>query len=146
MVCVAKTFLLIISDRIRYLTMTDATRIWMPDTFFRNEKIGAFHTILQPNLYIRIFPDGTVLYSIRQGEAPGSVTKWDQICCRVSLTASCSMDLALFPLDEQTCHLYIASCKFLHFLAWIALCFCLTSSREIKCHLNTQKNVNTFLT
>ena len=46
--------------------MTDATRIWMPDTFFRNEKIGAFHTILQPNLYIRIFPDGTVLYSIRQ--------------------------------------------------------------------------------
>ena len=71
MVCVAKTFLLIISDRIRYLTMTDATRIWMPDTFFRNEKIGAFHTILQPNLYIRIFPDGTVLYSIRQGEDQG---------------------------------------------------------------------------
>ena len=45
--------------------MTDASRIWMPDTFFRNEKIGAFHTILQPNLYIRIYPDGTVLYSIR---------------------------------------------------------------------------------
>lgn len=53
------------SDRIRYLTMTDASKIWMPDTFFRNEKIGSFHTILQPNLYIRIFPDGTVLYSIR---------------------------------------------------------------------------------
>ena len=56
------------SDRIRYLTMTDASKVWMPDTFFRNEKIGAFHTILQPNLYIRIFPDGTVLYSIRQGQ------------------------------------------------------------------------------
>ena len=54
-----------IVDRIRYLTMTDASKIWMPDTFFRNEKIGSFHTILQPNLYIRIFPDGTVLYSIR---------------------------------------------------------------------------------
>merc|ERR1719323_594365 len=79
-------------NRIRYLTMTDASKIWMPDTFFRNEKIGSFHTILQPNLYIRIFPDGTVLYSIR-----------------VSLTAACSMHLALFPLDEQTCHLYIAS-------------------------------------
>ena len=48
--------------------MTDATKVWMPDTFFRNEKIGAFHTILQPNLYIRIFPDGTVLYSIRYEE------------------------------------------------------------------------------
>ena len=37
----------------------------MPDTFFRNEKIGAFHNILTPNLYIRVFPDGDVLYSIR---------------------------------------------------------------------------------
>ena len=53
------------SERIRYLTMTDATRVWMPDTFFRNEKIGYSHKILQPNLYIRIFPDGTILYSIR---------------------------------------------------------------------------------
>jgi len=78
--------------RIRYLTMTDASRVWMPDTFFRNEKVGAFHTILQPNLYIRIFPDGTVLYSIR-----------------VSLTCACSMHLALFPLDEQTCYLFVAS-------------------------------------
>eukprot|EP00088_Acartia_fossae_P065169 TRINITY_DN80303_c0_g1_i1.p1 TRINITY_DN80303_c0_g1~~TRINITY_DN80303_c0_g1_i1.p1 ORF type:complete len:410 (+),score=67.89 TRINITY_DN80303_c0_g1_i1:112-1230(+) len=79
-------------ERIKYLTMTDASKVWMPDTFFRNEKIGAFHNILQPNLYIRIFPDGDVLYSIR-----------------VSLTCGCSMHLALFPLDEQTCALNIAS-------------------------------------
>jgi len=79
-------------NRIRYLTLTDASRVWMPDTFFRNEKIGAFHTILQPNLYIRIFPDGTVLYSVR-----------------VSLTCACSMHLALFPMDEQDCRLYVAS-------------------------------------
>jgi len=79
-------------ERIRYLTMTDATRVWMPDTFFRNEKIGYSHKILQPNLYIRIFPDGTILYSIR-----------------ISITCACSMHLALFPLDEQTCHLYVAS-------------------------------------
>jgi len=78
--------------RIKYLTMTDASKVWMPDTFFRNEKIGSFHNILQPNLYIRIFPDGMILYSIR-----------------VSLTCACSMHLALFPLDEQTCHLNIAS-------------------------------------
>ena len=45
--------------------MTDASKVWMPDTFFRNEKIGRFHTILTPNLYVRVFPDGDVLYSIR---------------------------------------------------------------------------------
>ena len=32
---------------------------------FRNEKIGRFHEILTPNLYIRVFPNGDVLYSIR---------------------------------------------------------------------------------
>ena len=72
-----------IVDRIRYLTMTDASKIWMPDTFFRNEKIGSFHTILQPNLYIRIFPDGTVLYSIRwvtesKGNSPTSLHPYSQ--------------------------------------------------------------------
>ena len=30
---------------------------------------------------------------------------------RVSLTVSCSMQLRLFPFDEQTCHLYVASCR-----------------------------------
>ena len=74
--------------------MTDATKVWMPDTFFRNEKIGRFHKILQDNLYVRVFPDGDVLYSIR-----------------VSLTCACSMHLALFPLDKQTCNLDVASCK-----------------------------------
>lgn len=45
--------------------MTDAKKVWMPDTFFRNEKEGRFHNILVPNVYIRIFPNGNVLYSIR---------------------------------------------------------------------------------
>jgi hypothetical protein len=45
--------------------MTDAKKVWMPDTFFRNEKEGRFHNILVPNVYIRIFPNGDVLYSIR---------------------------------------------------------------------------------
>ena len=31
---------------------------------------------------------------------------------RVSLICSCSMHLALFPMDEQTCHLNVASCKY----------------------------------
>jgi len=78
--------------KIKYLTMTDASKVWMPDTFFRNEKIGRFHTILTPNLYVRVFPNGDVLYSIR-----------------VSLICSCGMYLALFPFDEQTCNLDVAS-------------------------------------
>ena len=55
----------LILGKIKYLTMTDASKVWMPDTFFRNEKIGRFHTILTPNLYVRVFPNGDVLYSIR---------------------------------------------------------------------------------
>merc|ERR1719189_2036087 len=82
----------IMTDRIKYLTLTDSSKVWMPDTFFRNEKIGQFHNILTPNLYIRIFPDGDVLYSIR-----------------ISITCACAMHLALFPLDEQTCDLDVAS-------------------------------------
>merc|ERR1719233_628042 len=79
-------------DKIRYLTMTDASKVWMPDTFFRNEKIGRFHKILTPNLYVRVFPGGDVLYSIR-----------------VSLICTCGMYLALFPFDQQTCNLDVAS-------------------------------------
>ena len=55
----------LITGRLKYLTLTDPTKVWMPDTFFRNEKEGRFHNILVPNVYIRIFPDGFVLYSIR---------------------------------------------------------------------------------
>lgn len=51
--------------RIKYLTLTDANRVWMPDLFFSNEKEGHFHNIIMPNVYIRIFPYGSVLYSIR---------------------------------------------------------------------------------
>ena len=45
--------------------MTDPDKVWMPDTFFQNEKTGHFHNIIVPNVYVRIFPDGKVLYSIR---------------------------------------------------------------------------------
>ena len=53
------------SGQIKYLTMTDPDKVWMPDTFFQNEKTGHFHNIIVPNVYIRIYPEGKVLYSIR---------------------------------------------------------------------------------
>lgn len=51
--------------RLKYLTLTEANRVWMPDLFFANEKEGHTHNIIMPNVYIRIFPYGSVLYSIR---------------------------------------------------------------------------------
>ncbi|XP_026675696.1 glutamate-gated chloride channel isoform X5 [Diaphorina citri] len=78
--------------RIKYLTLTEASRVWMPDLFFSNEKEGHFHNIIMPNVYIRIHPQGSVLYSIR-----------------ISLTLSCPMNLKLYPLDRQSCSLKMAS-------------------------------------
>ena len=82
-------------DQIPYLTITDPGKVWMPDTFFRNERRGAMHNVLVPNLYVRLYADGTVLFSIR-----------------VSLTLSCPMNLKMYPLDTQKCPMQIASCKF----------------------------------
>ncbi|XP_012280463.1 glutamate-gated chloride channel isoform X1 [Orussus abietinus] len=78
--------------RLKYLTLTESNRVWMPDLFFSNEKEGHFHNIIMPNMYIRIFPNGSVLYSIR-----------------ISLTLSCPMNLKLYPLDRQICSLRMAS-------------------------------------
>ncbi|XP_014241092.1 glutamate-gated chloride channel isoform X1 [Cimex lectularius] len=80
------------NGKIKYLTLTESNRVWMPDLFFSNEKEGHFHNIIMPNVYIRIFPHGSVLYSIR-----------------ISLTLSCPMNLKLYPLDRQICSLRMAS-------------------------------------
>lgn len=87
--------LLLPLGRLKYLTLTEANRVWMPDLFFSNEKEGHFHNIIMPNVYIRIFPNGSVLYSIR-----------------ISLTLACPMNLKLYPLDRQICSLRMASCKY----------------------------------
>ncbi|KAH1022955.1 hypothetical protein HUJ04_012256 [Dendroctonus ponderosae] len=81
--------------KLKYLTLTEANRVWMPDLFFSNEKEGHTHNIIMPNVYIRIFPYGSVLYSIR-----------------ISLTLSCPMNLKLYPLDRQICSLRMASCEY----------------------------------
>uniref|UniRef100_A0A182VV43 Glutamate-gated chloride channel n=1 Tax=Anopheles minimus TaxID=112268 RepID=A0A182VV43_9DIPT len=85
-------FLALHAGRLKYLTLTEANRVWMPDLFFSNEKEGHFHNIIMPNVYIRIFPYGSVLYSIR-----------------ISLTLACPMNLKLYPLDRQVCSLRMAS-------------------------------------
>lgn len=39
--------------------------IWKPDLFFANEKGANFHEVTTDNKLLRIFQDGSVLYSIR---------------------------------------------------------------------------------
>lgn len=77
---------------IKYLTLNDPGKVWMPDLFFSNERQGHKHAMIIPNVYVRIFPTGMILYSIR-----------------ISLTLSCPMNLKLFPLDNQTCSLQMGS-------------------------------------
>ena len=45
--------------------------IWKPDLFFANEKGANFHDVTTDNKLLRIFKDGTVLYSIRSAAAGG---------------------------------------------------------------------------
>ena len=82
------------SGKIDYLTLTDPDRIWKPDLFFRNEKEGHTHDIIMPNVLLRIYPQGRILYSIR-----------------ISLVLACPMGLKYYPLDKQTCSISMASCK-----------------------------------
>uniref|UniRef100_A0A914GQ53 Uncharacterized protein n=1 Tax=Globodera rostochiensis TaxID=31243 RepID=A0A914GQ53_GLORO len=62
------------------------TRIWLPDTFFPTEKAAHRHMVDTENMFVRIYPNGTVLYS-----------------SRLSLVCSCPMHLQLYPLDVQHC-------------------------------------------
>ena len=81
-------------ETIKFLTLTEPEKIWKPDLFFSNEKEGHFHTIIMPNVLLRIYPNGEVLYSIR-----------------ISLVLSCTMDLKYYPLDSQECYIKMVSCK-----------------------------------
>ncbi|KAF7489860.1 Glutamate-gated chloride channel [Sarcoptes scabiei] len=80
------------SGQIRYLVLTDPNKVWRPDLFFKNEKEGHFHDIIMPNVLLRIYPEGGVLYSIR-----------------ISLVLACPMNLKYYPLDKQICSIQMAS-------------------------------------
>ncbi|KAF7639022.1 hypothetical protein Mgra_00001548 [Meloidogyne graminicola] len=67
-------------------------RLWKPDTFFPNEKTSMFHVATTPNTFLRIEPDGRIYTSQR-----------------MTVKAMCPMDLAMFPMDSQTCKLGLES-------------------------------------
>ncbi|OXA49894.1 gamma-aminobutyric acid receptor subunit beta [Folsomia candida] len=66
--------------------------IWVPDTFFVNEKKSYFHTATTSNEFLRISEEGDVLRSLR-----------------LTVTATCPMNLQYFPMDRQLCTVEIES-------------------------------------
>ena len=54
----------IIVQGVTYVTVPE-TRVWKPDTFIRNEKSAEFGLVPSKAVYVRVFEDGTVLYSTR---------------------------------------------------------------------------------
>nr|ALS46609.1 GABA gated chloride channel RDL3 [Tetranychus cinnabarinus] len=75
-----------------YVGAEVADRIWVPDTFFANEKSASFHFATTKNTFLRIGSNGEVFRSIR-----------------LTVTASCPMELQYFPMDRQKCSLEIES-------------------------------------
>ncbi|XP_043829748.1 gamma-aminobutyric acid receptor subunit theta isoform X2 [Dromiciops gliroides] len=69
-----------------------ADQLWLPDTYFLNDKKSFLHGVTVKNRMIRLHPDGTVLYGLR-----------------ITTTAACMMDLRQYPLDQQNCTLEIES-------------------------------------
>ncbi|XP_033112944.1 gamma-aminobutyric acid receptor subunit beta-3-like isoform X2 [Anneissia japonica] len=69
-----------------------ADNIWVPDTYFVNDKRSFVHDITVKNRLIRLHYDGTILYGLR-----------------ITTVASCMMDLQHYPMDEQNCTLEIES-------------------------------------
>ena len=53
------------STELKHLTLTTPNLIWTPDIFFPHELEGKIHSVPQPQILIRILPDGHVLQSRR---------------------------------------------------------------------------------
>lgn len=54
-----------LGGQIKYVILENPHKLWLPDPFFSNEITGSFHNIMKPNVLVRIYSDGGVLYSIR---------------------------------------------------------------------------------
>ncbi|XP_075458045.1 gamma-aminobutyric acid receptor subunit alpha-6 isoform X2 [Ascaphus truei] len=68
------------------------SKIWTPDTFFRNGKRSISHNMTTPNKLFRIMQNGTILYTMR-----------------LTIKAECPMRLVNFPMDGHACPLRFGS-------------------------------------
>uniref|UniRef100_A0A914WFS1 Uncharacterized protein n=1 Tax=Plectus sambesii TaxID=2011161 RepID=A0A914WFS1_9BILA len=67
-------------------------QIWKPNTVFINSKFAHIHKSPFENVFLMIYPNGTV---------------W--VNYRLQVKGPCDMDFTSFPLDEQTCQLTLES-------------------------------------
>uniref|UniRef100_A0A914XLW2 Uncharacterized protein n=1 Tax=Plectus sambesii TaxID=2011161 RepID=A0A914XLW2_9BILA len=67
-------------------------QIWKPNTVFINSKHARIHKSPFENIFLMIYPNGTV---------------W--VNYRVRVKGPCEMDFSSFPMDHQTCHLTLES-------------------------------------
>ena len=52
-------------ERVMTLTGEFAQRIWVPDTFFANDKHSFLHDVTEQNKMIRLYGDGRIIYGMR---------------------------------------------------------------------------------
>lgn len=55
-----------------------ADQLWVPDTYFLNDKKSFVHGVTVKNRMIRLHPDGTVLYGLRW-VLLGAADKWSSV-------------------------------------------------------------------
>ncbi|CAL2049968.1 unnamed protein product [Caenorhabditis brenneri] len=67
-------------------------QIWKPNTVFINSKSANIHKSPFKNVFLMIYPNGTV---------------W--VNYRVQVKGPCTMDFSAFPMDQQSCHLTLES-------------------------------------
>ncbi|VDK44682.1 unnamed protein product [Anisakis simplex] len=113
--------LLFVSDSLSHIVLSPGQKIWVPDTFFQNEKDGKKHDIDTPNIMIRIYNStGKILYSCRIRDSTIQkrwlnalkhvILTWSpNPHKKLTLTLSCPMQLNDYPLDMQQCYIDYAS-------------------------------------
>ncbi|CAH1106182.1 unnamed protein product [Psylliodes chrysocephalus] len=79
-------------DEILTLSGDFAEKIWVPDTFFANDKNSFLHDVTERNKLVRLNGDGFIVYGMR-----------------FTTTLACMMDLHYYPLDSQNCTVEIES-------------------------------------
>lgn len=78
-----------------FIPLSEPSMIWTPDLFFSNELEGFVHKTLTNNQFIRIKPNGDVLWS-----------------SRVTLKLTCMMNFADYPFDMQECIIKLGSFRY----------------------------------
>ncbi|XP_067126851.1 glycine receptor subunit alpha-2-like [Centruroides vittatus] len=79
----------------RLLPVSWLSRMWRPDSFFKNAKSVVFQEMTIPNHYIWLYSDNSILYMVK-----------------LTLLLSCAMKFESYPHDTQTCSMKIESISY----------------------------------